>query len=158
RQGTEDRRPLRGARAGARRQADRGRRAQDRHQRRIRRLAGDARHRRLRPQDFRDPRLSARPGARVEARHERLRRLEAAAMTAPRLPAAPLPPGLIAVAWRELRWIWHDRIALFLVAGVPLFAITVLSLTFSNAVIRELSVDVVDADRTPTSAIFVQAV
>jgi ABC-2 type transport system permease protein len=66
--------------------------------------------------------------------------------------------GLIAVALREVRWIWHDRVALFLVAGVPLLAFAVLSLTFSNAVVRDLRVDVVDSDRTPTSAIFVQAV
>ena len=72
---------------------------------------------------------------------------------------APAPPaGLIAVALREVRWIWHDRVALFLVAGVPLLAFAVLSLTFSNAVIRDLRVDVVDSDRSQTSAIFVQAV
>jgi ABC-2 type transport system permease protein len=47
---------------------------------------------------------------------------------------------------------------LFLVAGVPLLAFAVLSLTFSNAVVRDLRVDVVDGDRTQTSAVFVQAV
>ena len=69
-----------------------------------------------------------------------------------------LPSGLIAVAWREVRWIWRDRVALFLVAGVPLLAFALLSLTFSNAVVRDLKVDVVDADNTQTSAVFVQAV
>src|SRR5215510_11601249 len=69
-----------------------------------------------------------------------------------------LPSGLVAVAWREVQWIWHDRVALFLVVGVPLLASTILSLTFSNAVVRDLRVDVVDRDRTPTSALFVQAV
>ena len=69
-----------------------------------------------------------------------------------------LPAGLIAVAWREVQWIWRDRVALFLVAGVPLLAFAILSLTFSNAVVRDLRVDVVDADRTETSSIFVQAV
>lgn len=68
------------------------------------------------------------------------------------------PSGLIAVAWREIQWIWQDRVALFLVAGVPLLAFAVLSLTFSNAVVRDLRVDVVDADNSPTSAIFIQAV
>ena len=57
-----------------------------------------------------------------------------------------LPPGLIAVAWREVQWIWRDRVALLLVAGVPLLAFALLSLTFSNAVVRDLKVDVVDAD------------
>ena len=40
---------------------------------------------------------------------------------------------------------------------MPLIAFAVLSLTFSNAVIRDLRVDVVDADRTQTSMIYVQA-
>jgi ABC-2 type transport system permease protein len=73
------------------------------------------------------------------------------------MPQGP-PTGLLAVALREVRWIWHDRVALFLLAGVPLLAFAILSLTFSNAVVRDLKVDVVDADRTQTSAIFVQAV
>jgi ABC-2 type transport system permease protein len=68
------------------------------------------------------------------------------------------PEGLVAVMLREVDWIWHDRVALFLVLGVPLLAFAILSLTFSNAVVRDLRVDVVDADRTQTSAIFVQAV
>lgn len=72
--------------------------------------------------------------------------------------AAGPPAGLIAVARRELDWLWHDRVALFLVAGVPILAFALLSLTFSNAVIRDLRVDVVDGDNTPTSAIFIQAV
>ena len=56
---------------------------------------------------------------------------------------------------RELAWIWHDRVALFLVIGVPLLAFAVLSLTFSNAVIRDLRVDVVDQDQSRTSMTFV---
>ena len=71
--------------------------------------------------------------------------------------AAPMPPGLLSVALREVRWIWHDRVALFLVVGVPLIAFAVLSLTFSNAVVRDLHVDVVDRDVTETSLNFVQA-
>ena len=67
------------------------------------------------------------------------------------------PTGLVSVAVRELRWIWHDRVALFLVLGVPLLAFTLLSLTFSNAVVRDLKVDVVDRDHTQTSTIYVQA-
>jgi ABC-2 type transport system permease protein len=66
-------------------------------------------------------------------------------------------PGLISVAVRELAWMWHDRVALFLVIGVPLLAFAVLSLTFSSAVVRDLRVDVVDRDRTQTSMIYVQA-
>jgi ABC-2 type transport system permease protein len=68
-----------------------------------------------------------------------------------------LRPGLVSVAVREVRWIWHDRVALFLVVGVPLIAFAVLSLTFSNAVVRNLRVDVVDRDMTQTSLLYVQA-
>ena len=71
------------------------------------------------------------------------------------MPASP--PGLVSVAVRELRWMWHDRVALFLAVGVPLLAFAVLSLTFSNAVVRDLRVDVVDRDHTQTSMIYVQA-
>src|SRR5262249_38570759 len=62
------------------------------------------------------------------------------------------------VGLREVQVIWHDRVGLFLVAGVPLLAFAILSLTFSNAVVREIRVDVVDGDRSQTSAIFVEAV
>jgi ABC-2 type transport system permease protein len=72
--------------------------------------------------------------------------------------SANRPGGLLAVALRELDWIWHDRVALFLVVGVPLLAFALLSLTFSNAVVRDLRVDVVDRDQTQTSATFVLAV
>ncbi|MDB5365585.1 MAG: type transporter [Rhodospirillales bacterium] len=66
------------------------------------------------------------------------------------------PPrsGFALVATRELRWILRDRVALFLMLGVPLIAFTVLALTFSSAVIRDLGVAVVDADRSPTSVAF----
>jgi ABC-2 type transport system permease protein len=66
-------------------------------------------------------------------------------------------PGLLSVMRRELAWIWHDRVALFLVIGVPLLAFAVLSLTFANAVIRDLRVDVVDQDQSRTSMTYVQA-
>ena len=72
--------------------------------------------------------------------------------------ATRLPPGLLAVARRELGWMWRDRVALFLAVGVPLIAFAVLSITFSNAVVRDLRVDVVDRDLTQTSMIYVQAV
>ena len=36
-----------------------------------------------------------------------------------------MPTGLIAVARREVRWIWHDRLALFFVVGVPLLCLPV---------------------------------
>jgi ABC-2 type transport system permease protein len=67
-------------------------------------------------------------------------------------------PGLVRVALREVHWIWHDRVALILVVGVPLLAFALLSLTFSNAVIRDLRVDVVDQDQTRSSMTYVQAV
>lgn len=72
--------------------------------------------------------------------------------------AARPSTGLLAVAAREIDWIWHDRVALLLVVGVPLLAFAILSFTFGNAVIRDLRVDVVDADNTPTSQTFVLAV
>src|SRR5271169_843290 len=71
---------------------------------------------------------------------------------------APAQPGILLVATRELRWMWRDRLALFLAIGVPIIAFTLLAATFSNAVIRNLKVSVVDADRSPTSLIYVQAV
>jgi ABC-2 type transport system permease protein len=70
----------------------------------------------------------------------------------------PPAPGFVLVATRELRWIVRDRIALFLMLGVALIAVAVLSLTFSNAVIRGLNTVIVDADRSPTSLQFVQAI
>ncbi len=70
----------------------------------------------------------------------------------------PPAPGFVLVAARELRWIVRDRIALFLFLGVAVIAGGVLSLTFSNAVIRGLNTVIVDADRSPTSLQFVQAI
>jgi ABC-2 type transport system permease protein len=52
----------------------------------------------------------------------------------------------------------RDGLALFLAVGVPIFAFTIMALIFSNAVIRNLKVSIVDADRSPTSLIYVQAV
>jgi ABC-2 type transport system permease protein len=71
---------------------------------------------------------------------------------------AQFSPGFLAVAARELDWLRHDGVALGLVLAIPLLAIAVLSLTFSNAVIRDLRVDVVDQDQTRTSMTYVQAV
>ena len=70
----------------------------------------------------------------------------------------PPAPGFVLVATRELRWIVRDRIALFLMVGVALIGAASLSLTFSNAVIRGLNTLIVDADRSPTSLQFVQAI
>jgi ABC-2 type transport system permease protein len=67
-------------------------------------------------------------------------------------------PGFWLVARRELRWLLHDRAALILIFGVPLFAFTVLSAVFSNPVIRGLGVVVVDADRSDTSRALVQQI
>ncbi len=61
----------------------------------------------------------------------------------------PAPkPGFLLVARREWRWLLHDRVALILIFGVPLFAFAVLTAVFSQPVIRELGVVVVDADRS----------
>ena len=70
----------------------------------------------------------------------------------------PANPGFLLVATRELRWIVRDRVALFLMIGVPLIAFAVLGLTFSSAVIRGLNTVVVDADQTPTSRAMVEAI
>jgi ABC-2 type transport system permease protein len=70
------------------------------------------------------------------------------------------PPkrGFLLVARRELRWLLHDRAALILIFGVPLFAFVVLTAVFSHPVIRGLGVVVVDADRSDTSRAFIEAV
>ena len=70
----------------------------------------------------------------------------------------PPKPGFWLVARREWRWILHDRAALILIFGVPLFAFAVLTAVFSHPVIRELGVVVVDADRSDTSRMFVERV
>ncbi len=71
---------------------------------------------------------------------------------------APPRPGLLRVAARELDWLRHDGVALAVVLVIPLLAIAALSLTFSNAVVRGLRVDVVDQDQTTTSLKYVQAI
>jgi ABC-2 type transport system permease protein len=71
----------------------------------------------------------------------------------------PAPkPGFWIVVRREWRWLLHDRAALILIFGVPLFAFAVLTAVFSHPVIRDLGVVVVDADRSDTSRIFVEEV
>src|ERR1700746_404564 len=60
-------------------------------------------------------------------------------------------PGFWLVPRREWRWLLHDRAALILIFGVPLFAFAVLAAVFSNPVIRGLGVVVVAADRSDTS-------
>lgn len=66
--------------------------------------------------------------------------------------------GLLAVAIREARWIARDRVALIIVVVLPVIAFALLASTFSNAVVRNLRVDVVDLDHTPTSISFVHAI
>ena len=91
-------------------------------------------------------------GAGAAPRHERIPGLAAA-------PMRPRPkPGFCLVARRELRWLLHDRVALILIFGVPLFAFVVLGLVFSHPVIRGLGVVVVDDDRSDTSRAFVEQV
>lgn len=67
-------------------------------------------------------------------------------------------PGLLLVATRELRWMRRDGVALVLIILVPVIAFAILTLTFSNAVIRNLGVAIVDADRSATSLAYVQAI
>jgi ABC-2 type transport system permease protein len=71
---------------------------------------------------------------------------------------APAQSGFVLVAARELRWIIKDRIALFLMVGVPLIAFFILGLTFSSAVIRGLNTVVVDADHSATAETLIQSV
>src|SRR5262245_56731456 len=71
----------------------------------------------------------------------------------------PAPkPGFWLVATREWRWLLHDRLALILIFGVPLFALVTLTAVFSHPVIRDLGVVVVDADRSETSRAFIEQV
>jgi ABC-2 type transport system permease protein len=67
-------------------------------------------------------------------------------------------PGFWLVASREWRWLLHDRAAVILIFGVPLFALVTLTAVFSHPVIRDLGVVVVDADRSETSRAFVEQV
>ena len=67
-------------------------------------------------------------------------------------------PGFLLVAAREWRWLWHDRVALFLIFAVPFFSFIVLAAVFSHPVIRGLGVVVVDADRSDTSRALVEQV
>src|SRR5262245_29650687 len=116
-------------------------------------MARDARDRRLRSQDLRGASLSGRQAPQSQAGDERLRGLEQGTL----MPGARRF-GIVDIAVREAVWIWRDKIALLLVLGIPLIAFAILAATFSNAVIRDLGVDVVDQDRSKTSETFVQAI
>src|SRR6476659_5249908 len=70
----------------------------------------------------------------------------------------PAKPGFLLVARREWRWLLHDRAALILIFGVPLFAFVTLTAVFSHPVIRGMGVVVVDQDRSETSRAFVEQV
>jgi ABC-2 type transport system permease protein len=67
-------------------------------------------------------------------------------------------PGFWLVAKREWRWLLHDRAALALIFGVPLFAFVVLTAVFSHPVIRGLGVVVVDSDQSNASRALVEQV
>ena len=67
-------------------------------------------------------------------------------------------PGFLLVARRECHWLFHDRVALLLIFGVPLFAFVVLTTVFSHPVIRGLGVTVVDEDRSDASRALVEYV
>src|SRR6202011_1385057 len=148
----EDRRPFRRAHSRAQRSPRHRRGQADRHEGRICELARHARHRRFRPANVLDPRLSGREGAGAAPRHERLSGLGQSPMK------RPAKPGFLLVARREWRWLLHDRAALILIFGVPLFAFVTLTAVFSHPVIRGLGVVVVDADRSDTSRAFVEQV
>ncbi|WP_376984335.1 ABC transporter permease [Bosea sp. R86505] len=66
--------------------------------------------------------------------------------------------GLLAVARREVSWIWRDKVALILLFVIPLMSFAVLATTFSAAVIRELKIDVVDLDNSATSLALVETI
>ena len=69
----------------------------------------------------------------------------------------PAPkPGFLLVARRECLWLLHDRVALLLIFGVPLFAFVVLTTVFSHPVIRGLGVTVVDEDKSDASRALVE--
>jgi ABC-2 type transport system permease protein len=70
----------------------------------------------------------------------------------------PPKPGFLLVARRECRWLFHDRVALLLIFGVPLFAFVVLTTVFSHPVIRGLGVTVVDEDKSDASRALVEYV
>src|SRR3954451_15790424 len=116
-------------------------------------MARDARDRRLRPAHLRGPGLSRRANPRTASGNERLCELERKAVT-------PMSsgPGILRVAMREVNWMWRDKVAIILVIVIPLLAFSLLATTFSNAVIRDLRVDVVDQDRSQTSMSYVQAI
>ena len=67
-------------------------------------------------------------------------------------------PGFLRVARRECHWLFHDRVALLLIFGVPLFAFVVLTTVFSHPVIRGLGVTVVDEDKSDASRALVEYV
>jgi ABC-2 type transport system permease protein len=67
-------------------------------------------------------------------------------------------PGFLLVARRECHWLIHDRVALLLIFGVPLFAFVVLTTVFSRPVIRGLGVTIVDQDRSDASRAMVEYV
>jgi ABC-2 type transport system permease protein len=67
-------------------------------------------------------------------------------------------PGFLLVARRELHWLFHDRVALLLIFGVPLFAFVLLTTVFSHPVIRGLGVAVVDEDKSDASRALVEYV
>jgi ABC-2 type transport system permease protein len=67
-------------------------------------------------------------------------------------------PGFLLVARREFHWLFHDRVALLLIFGVPLFAFVVLTTVFSHPVIRGLGVTVVDGDNSDASRALVEYV
>src|SRR6202044_3205838 len=153
-QGAQGRRQVRDARPRPRRSGDRGGGQAHRDARRIRRMARDAGDRRLRLENVRSARLSRLCSSCASAGDDRLRRVAGGRAKV----RAPPKPGLLLVATRELRWMQRDGVALILVLLVPVLTFAILTLTFSNAVIRNLRVAIVDADRSATSLVYVQSI
>src|SRR6202035_4243260 len=113
------RRSIRCSYSGARRAPCHGRGQAYCDQGRICELAGDACYGRFRLADVFDPRLPGPAGARAATGDERLSRLALSTMR----PASK--NGFWLVARREFHWLFHDRVALLLIFGVPLFAFVV---------------------------------
>src|SRR6202011_5114853 len=116
------------------------------------RATGPAFFGRFRLADGFDPPLPGPAGARATTGDERLSRLAVTAMR----PASK--PGFWRVARRECHRRVHDRVALLLIFGVPLFAFVVLTTVFSHPVIRGLGVTVVDEDNSDASRALVEYV
>src|SRR4029077_5045991 len=67
-------------------------------------------------------------------------------------------PGFLRVARRECHWLLHDRVALLLIFGVPLFAFVVLTTVFRHPVLRGVGGTIAGEDRSDASRALVEYV